>query len=120
MDTDHAPVCVDMRMRFVGRPRRRCDRIDTSQLTKPAVPNAYRSTLTYELSQRSLETIEGHWLHVYQTLIASGKSSCGMSHSQHGYWVSSRSLELIDAHRPILEANAMKLAKSSGQDYVLT
>ncbi|CAH8589108.1 unnamed protein product [Dicrocoelium dendriticum] len=27
-----------------------------------------------------------------------GKSSCGMSNSQHGHWVTSQSLELIDAH----------------------
>ncbi|CAH8645544.1 unnamed protein product [Dicrocoelium dendriticum] len=90
-----------MRMRFGGRPRRRCERIDTSQLTKPAVLNAYRSTLTCELSTRSLETIDGHWSHVRQTLLAAGKSSCGMSKSPHGYWVSSRSLELIDARRHI-------------------
>ncbi|CAH8584475.1 unnamed protein product [Dicrocoelium dendriticum] len=73
VDTDHALVCADMRMRFGGRPRRRCERIDISQLTKPAVLNAYRT----------------------------GKSSCGMSKRQHGHWVSSQSLELIDARRHI-------------------
>ncbi|CAI2737791.1 unnamed protein product, partial [Dicrocoelium dendriticum] len=35
------------------------------------------------------------------TLLAAGKSSCGMSNRQHGHWVSSQSLELIDARRHI-------------------
>ncbi|CAH8448580.1 unnamed protein product [Dicrocoelium dendriticum] len=30
VDTDHAHVCADLRMRFGGRPRRCCERIDTS------------------------------------------------------------------------------------------
>ncbi|CAH8491765.1 unnamed protein product [Dicrocoelium dendriticum] len=90
-----------MRMRFSGRPRRRCERIDTSQLTKPAALNAYQSTLSSELSKCSLGSIDGHWSHVHRTLLASGKSSCDMSDSQHGYWVSSQSLEFIDARRHI-------------------
>ncbi|CAH8453687.1 unnamed protein product [Dicrocoelium dendriticum] len=88
-------------MRFGARPRRRCERIDTSKLAKPAVPNAYQSTLSRELDKRSLDAIEAHWSHIHQTLLAAGKSSCGMSNSQYGYWVSSQSLELIDARRHI-------------------
>ncbi|CAH8444646.1 unnamed protein product, partial [Dicrocoelium dendriticum] len=99
--TDHALVCVDLRMCFGGRPRRLGERTDTSQLAKPAVLNAYRSTLSCELDKRSLDAIEVHWSHIHQTLLAAGKSSCGMSNRQHGYWVSSQSLELIDARRHI-------------------
>ncbi|CAH8541331.1 unnamed protein product [Dicrocoelium dendriticum] len=36
---------------------------------------------------------------MHQILLAADKSSCGMSNRQHGHWVSSRSLELIDARR---------------------
>ncbi|CAH8543079.1 unnamed protein product [Dicrocoelium dendriticum] len=36
-----------------------------------------------------------------QALLAAGKSSCGMSNRQHEHWVSSQSLELIDARRHI-------------------
>ncbi|CAH8645920.1 unnamed protein product [Dicrocoelium dendriticum] len=90
-----------MRLRFGGRLRCRCDRIDTSQLAKPAVLNAYQSRLSCELDKRSLGAIEAHWSHVHQTLLAAGKSSCGMSNHQHGFWVSSQSLELVDARRHI-------------------
>ncbi|CAH8664293.1 unnamed protein product [Dicrocoelium dendriticum] len=37
-----------------------------------------------------------------QALLAAGKSSCVMSNRQHEHWVSSQSLELIDARRHIL------------------
>ncbi|CAH8514686.1 unnamed protein product [Dicrocoelium dendriticum] len=88
-------------MCFGGRPRRRCERIDTGRLAKSAVLNAYQSTLSCELDKRSLGAIEAHWSHIHQTLLAAGKSSCGVSIRQHGHWVSSQSLELMDARRHI-------------------
>ncbi|CAH8649925.1 unnamed protein product [Dicrocoelium dendriticum] len=88
-------------MRFSGRPRGFCERIDTGQLEKPAVLNAYQSTLPCELDKRSLDAIEAHWSHIHQMLLAAAKSSCGVSNRQQGHWVSSQSLEFIDARRHI-------------------
>ncbi|CAH8541344.1 unnamed protein product [Dicrocoelium dendriticum] len=95
-----------MQVHFGARLRRRCERIDTDQLKKPAVLNAYQSTLTCELSNRSLETIDSKWSPVRQIVLAAGISSCGMSNRQHSHRVSSRSLELIDARRHIPAGSA--------------
>lgn len=101
VESDHALVCADLRVRFGGRPRRRYERIDICQLAKSDVVNAYQSTLASGLSERSPNTVEGHWSHVRQVLIAAGMSSCGTSNRQHEHWVSAQSLELLDARRHI-------------------
>ncbi|CAH8497241.1 unnamed protein product [Dicrocoelium dendriticum] len=101
VDSDHALVCADLLVRFGGRPRRRCERIDTSQLAKPDVLNVYQDALTSGLSKRPLNTVEDHWSHTRQALLLAGMSSCGKTNCKTGHWVSTQSLELMDARRRI-------------------
>ncbi|CAH8527322.1 unnamed protein product [Dicrocoelium dendriticum] len=101
VDSDHALVCADLLVRFDGGPKRRCERIDTSQLAKPDVLNVYQSALRSGLSKRPLNTVEDHWSHIRQALLLAGMSSCGKANCQTGHWVSTQSLELMNARRRI-------------------
>ncbi|CAH8639585.1 unnamed protein product [Dicrocoelium dendriticum] len=92
-------------MRFGGRPRSCCVRINTAQLVKSAVLNAYQITLSCELDKRSLDAIDAHWCHIHQIIVAAGNSSYAKSNRQPGHWVASQSLELIDARRHIPAGN---------------
>ncbi|CAH8489965.1 unnamed protein product [Dicrocoelium dendriticum] len=102
-------------MRFGRQPRRGCDRIETSKLTKQAFLDAYQRKLSCELDKRPLDATEAHWSPIHQTLLAAGHSACGISNLQHEHWISSESPELIDARGIFrLDADTKKLAMSSG------
>ncbi|CAI2738097.1 unnamed protein product, partial [Dicrocoelium dendriticum] len=56
VDSAHVLVCIDPTVRFIRRMRRRSERIDTCQLVKPDVLNAYQSTPTFKLRKRSVNS----------------------------------------------------------------
>ena len=95
-------VCAEFSLRFGGTPRRRQPQIDVTRLREPHVLNSYVNSLEEKFQFNPPENIDDHWSHIRSTMHKSGTTACGTTvRTTANHWVSSRSLQLLDARRNI-------------------
>ncbi|CAH8549785.1 unnamed protein product [Schistosoma margrebowiei] len=121
LDSDHALVCVNLALLFSGQRSDRHQRIDISKLVATSVASKYRTELASRLATTPPKSTDKHWLQYNDAMKMAGTVSCGfVKRPAYKHWVSSGSLQLIEARRSTLgdrefDHKRRMLRKETGQ-----
>ncbi|KAH9590336.1 hypothetical protein MS3_00003064 [Schistosoma haematobium] len=98
LDSGYALVCANLTLLSSGQRSDRHQRIDVSKLVATSVARKYRTELVSRLATIPPKSIDEHWLQLHDAMKMAGTVSCGFA-KRHKHWVSSGSLQLIEARR---------------------
>ena len=100
LESDHALVCANLTLLFSGRRIDHHQRIDVSKLVATSVASKYRAELASRLATIPPKSIDEHWLHLHDAMKMASKAACGFAkRPAYKHWVSSGSLQLMEARR---------------------
>ncbi|CAH8517778.1 unnamed protein product [Schistosoma margrebowiei] len=100
LDSDHAVVCANLGLLFSGQRSDHHQRIDVSKLVATSVASKYRTELASRLATTPPKSIDEHWSQLLDAMKMAGTVSCGFAkRPAFKHWVSSGSLQLIEARR---------------------
>ncbi|KAH9587678.1 ATP-binding cassette sub- A member 3 [Schistosoma haematobium] len=100
LDCDHALVCTNLTLLFSGQRSDRHQRIGVSKLVATFFASKYRIELASRLATIPPKSIDEHWSQLHDAMKMVGAVSYGFAkRPAYKHWVSSGSLQLIEARR---------------------
>ena len=120
VDSDHALVCSDVVFRYGGHPRRRQPKLDVAKLADPATLSQFQGELSVGLANTPSTGIDDCWGHIRGAMNKAASTSCGSTHHTANHWVSSASLQLLDARRTIPAGSEHNAARKAIKRQITT
>ena len=88
-------------MRFGGRRKHDFRRLDSAKLSEPTVLTAHQNALASKLACNPPDCVDQHWSQIQKAMLTASSETCGLAPRTAKHWVSSGSLQLLDARRLI-------------------